>query len=58
MFAVSKDYAPPLKLIAPFFQVGVIFYLISTILLFKYSSSFSYLQMDIADPTKDSTWVC
>ena len=48
MFAVSKDYAPPLKLIAPFFQVGVIFYLISTILLFKYSSSFSYLQMDIA----------
>jgi len=48
MFAVSKDYAPPLKLIAPFFQIGAIFYLISTILLFKYSSSFSYLQMDIA----------
>ena len=48
MFAVSKDYAPPLKLIAPFFQIGVVFYLISTILLFKYSSSFSYIEMDIA----------
>jgi hypothetical protein len=48
MFAVSKDYAPPLKLIAPFFQIGVIFYLVSTILLLKYNSSFSYIQMDIA----------
>jgi len=48
MFAVSKDYAPPLRLIAPFFLIGVIFYLASTILLLKYNSSFSYLQMDIA----------
>ncbi len=31
MVAVSQDYAPPFKLIAPYFIIGVIFFLISSI---------------------------
>ena len=48
MNPVSKDFAPPLKLIAPFFKFGVIFYLISMLALLFFEPTFSYQQMDIA----------
>jgi len=48
MFAVSKDFAPPLKLIAPFFRIGVTFYLISILALMAFNSSFAYQEMTIA----------
>ncbi len=48
MKAVSSDFAPPLKLIAPFFRFGVIFYLFSMMALFFFEPAFSYAQMDVA----------
>ena len=48
MFAVSKDFAPPLKLIAPFFKIGVTFYLLATIALLSFNSTFSYQEMGVA----------
>ena len=34
MFSISQDFAPPFKLISPFFILGSLFYLIATISLF------------------------
>ena len=34
MFSISNDYAPPFKMISPFFLIGSIVYLLSTISLF------------------------
>ncbi len=48
MNPVSRDFAPPLKLIAPFFHFGVIFYLLSTLALLFFEPMFSYQQMDVA----------
>jgi len=48
MRAVSSDFAPPLKLIAPFFKYGVIFYLLSMLGLLFFEPTFSYAQMDVA----------
>lgn len=48
MKAVSSDFAPPLKLIAPFFRFGVIFYLLSMMALLFFEPTFSYAQMDVA----------
>jgi len=48
MFAVSKDFAPPLKLIAPFFRVGVTLYLVAMVALMAFDSSFSYQEMGVA----------
>ena len=48
MTPISRDFAPPLKLIAPFFRTGVIFYLLSMLALMSFSATFSYAQMDIA----------
>jgi hypothetical protein len=48
MFAISKDFAPPLKLIAPFFKIGVTFYLLATIALLAFNSTFIYQEMAIA----------
>jgi len=48
MFAISKDFAPPLKLISPFFKVGVTFYLLATIALLAFNSTFAYQEMAIA----------
>jgi hypothetical protein len=48
MFSISKDFAPPLKLIAPFFRLGVIFYLLSMLALLFFEPTFSYQQMDVA----------
>ncbi|KYJ86722.1 hypothetical protein [Sulfurovum riftiae] len=48
MKAVSSDFAPPLKLIAPFFRFGVVFYLLSMMALLFFEPTFSYAQMDVA----------
>jgi len=45
---ISRDFAPPLKLIAPFFRTGVIFYMLSMLALLSFRASFSYAQMDVA----------
>jgi len=38
MFSISKDFAPPFKLISPYFIVGSLFYLLSVIFLFFFSA--------------------
>ena len=48
MTPISRDFAPPLSLIAPFFKYGVIFYLFSMIALLFFEPTFSYQQMDVA----------
>lgn len=48
MTPISRDFAPPLKLIAPFFRTGVIFYLLSMLTLVSFEPTFSYQQMDVA----------
>jgi len=48
MLAISKDFAPPLKLIAPFFKIGVSFYLIAMMSLLAFSSHFLYQEFSIA----------
>ncbi len=48
MNPVSKDFAPPLKLIAPFFRFGVVFYLFSMMALLFFEPSFNYQQMGVA----------
>jgi len=48
MNPISRDFAPPLKLIAPFFHFGVIFYLLSMLALLFFEPTFGYQQMDIA----------
>lgn len=48
MTPISKDFAPPLKLVAPFFKIGVIFYLISMITLLAFSATFAYQEMAVA----------
>ncbi len=48
MTPISRDFAPPLSLIAPFFKYGVIFYLFSMLSLLFFEPTFSYEQMNIA----------
>ncbi|WP_295418720.1 hypothetical protein [Sulfurovum sp.] len=48
MKAVSSDFAPPLRLISPFFSYGVIFYLLSMLALLFFEPTFSYAQMNVA----------
>ena len=48
MTPISRDFAPPLKLIAPFFHLGVIFYLLSMLALLFFKPTFSYEEMRIA----------
>jgi len=48
MTPISKDFAPPLKLVAPFFKIGVIFYLIAMVALLAFSATFSYQEMAVA----------
>ena len=48
MTPISRDFAPPLKLIAPFFRYGVIFYLLSMLALLFFEPTFNYQQMDVA----------
>lgn len=39
MFNISKEFAPPFKLIAPYFFMGVIFYTLSMVALFFFDAS-------------------
>ena len=48
MFNISKEFAPPFKLIAPFFITGVLFYLVSAAALLFYPASFNFLDLSIA----------
>jgi hypothetical protein len=48
MNPISRDFAPPLNLIAPFFRFGVIFYLLSMLALLFFEPTFEYQQMDVA----------
>jgi len=48
MTPISRDFAPPLKLIAPFFHMGVIFYLLSMLALLFFKPTFSYEEMRVA----------
>jgi len=48
MTPISRDFAPPLKLIAPFFHLGVIFYLLSMLAVLFFKPTFSYEEMRIA----------
>ncbi len=38
MFSISQDFAPPFKLISPFFILGSIFYLLASFSIFSFSS--------------------
>jgi len=48
MKQVSSEFAPPLKLIAPFFKYGVLFYMASMIGLLFFDPAFSYQEMSVA----------
>jgi hypothetical protein len=48
MFNISKEFAPPFKLIAPFFIAGVIFYLLSMIAILFYTPEFNHLELNVA----------
>jgi hypothetical protein len=48
MTPISRDFAPPLKLIAPFFKWGVIFYVLAMLGLLFFEPTFSYQQMNVA----------
>ncbi len=47
MFSISKDYAPPFKMIEPFFKFGAIAYLISIISLLFFSVDVSLLDLKV-----------
>ena len=48
MFQISQDFAPPFKLIAPFFIIGAFFYLMSVVYLFTFSvENFHHLDIKI-----------
>ena len=48
MFQISQDFAPPFKLIAPFFIIGAVFYLISVMYLFSFDvQSFNHLDVKV-----------
>ena len=46
MNSISRDFAPPFKLIAPYFFVGTLFYFFATVGLFALSSTVSYESLD------------
>ena len=39
MFSISQDFAPPFKLIAPYFIIGGIFYILSSFFVFSFQAS-------------------
>ena len=48
MTPISKEFAPPLKLIAPFFKVGSIFYFLSMASMLFFDPVFTYQQFKVA----------
>jgi len=47
MFNVSREFAPPFSLIAPFFVIGSIFYLIETLLLPMFGADTSHFDISL-----------
>ncbi len=47
MFNVSRDYAPPLGVIAPFFKMGSFFYVTGIVFLFFMKSDFSHNDLNL-----------
>ncbi len=47
MFAVTRDFAPPFRLIAPYFVTGVILYLVSAV----FALGFDVSELGFMDPT-------
>lgn len=47
MFSISKEYAPPFEMIAPFFKVGTFFYLAGVIFLLFLDPGSSYADLHI-----------
>ena len=47
MFSISKEYAPPFEMIAPFFKMGALFYLTGVIFLLFLDPGNSYSDMTI-----------
>ncbi len=45
MSGITRDFAPPFKLIAPYFLVGTLFYLFSIVGLFFFDAKVSYVAM-------------
>ncbi len=45
MNGISRDFAPPFKLIAPYFLVGALFYLFAMIALLMFESTLSFANM-------------
>ncbi|WP_345993090.1 hypothetical protein [Sulfurimonas sp. HSL-1716] len=39
MFVINRDFAPPFKLIAPYFIIGVIFYIVSSLFALSFNMS-------------------
>ena len=48
MNPLSKEFAPPLHLVAPYFKIGVTFYLLAMVALLNFSATFSYQEMAVA----------
>jgi len=44
MFSISQDFAPPFKLISPFFILGSLFYLVASSYLFFFSADNLFIQ--------------
>jgi hypothetical protein len=44
MFSISQDFAPPFKLISPFFILGSLFYLLASTSIFFFSSENLFMQ--------------
>ncbi|EDZ61240.1 hypothetical protein SMGD1_0293 [Sulfurimonas gotlandica GD1] len=44
MFSISQDFAPPFKLISPFFILGSLFYLLASVFIFFFTSDNLLLQ--------------
>ncbi|MDY0233987.1 MAG: hypothetical protein RBS11_08115 [Sulfurimonas sp.] len=44
MFSISQDFAPPFKLISPFFILGGVFYLLASIYIFSFTSENLFAQ--------------
>jgi len=48
MFAISKDYAPPFSMIAPFFAIGTIFFFLGSVALLFLDPSLGHFDPGIA----------
>lgn len=47
MQQISREFAPPFSLIAPFFKSGILFYLIALVVAFGYKATMGYLDLKV-----------